>query len=140
MPQKDLDALIIEAARELLSALEEVELRSEMEALLSEVPEEPEGRRRVANRILNASLRHPRTWRQLRERLGLEKRMEEVRARLFEVIPGGPGEVPAGTLMVCPVDPSHYRKRLRQKGEVLFCPEHGVQLVPLKEPSAPDSG
>jgi hypothetical protein len=49
---------------------------------------------------------------------------------IYEPPAGGPGEVAAGTPMVCPVDPAHYRRRLRQKGQRLFCREHGVALVP----------
>jgi hypothetical protein len=44
--------------------------------------------------------------------------------------PDGEHTPPTSTLMVCPEDPTHYRKRLRQKGKTLFCPEHGVSLVP----------
>jgi hypothetical protein len=31
--------------------------------------------------------------------------------------------------MVCPEDPDHYQRRLRQKGQKLFCPAHGKTLV-----------
>ena len=48
----------------------------------------------------------------------------------YQPAPGGPDDVPAGTDMVCPVDPDHYCKPLRQKGRRLFCPVHQVELIP----------
>lgn len=72
-------------------------------------------------------------------------RYPEARQRLEEIIPrirGGtrlegyqevPGEaqvIPAGTLMVCPKDPSHYQRYLRTAGQRLRCPQHEIDLVP----------
>jgi hypothetical protein len=48
----------------------------------------------------------------------------------YEPLPGKEDEIPAGTMMVCPVDATHYRRVLRQKGQRLYCPEHTVPLVP----------
>jgi hypothetical protein len=50
--------------------------------------------------------------------------------REFEPLPGEGGEIPPGTVMVCPVDPGHYRRRLQFRGQRLRCPEHEVDLVP----------
>ncbi len=50
--------------------------------------------------------------------------------RLYEPLPGEGGDIPAGTPMVCPVDPRHYRRRLQFQGQRLWCPEHKVALVP----------
>jgi hypothetical protein len=41
-------------------------------------------------------------------------------------LPGEGGEIPPGTVMVCPVDPGHYRRRLQLRGQRLRCPEHKV--------------
>jgi hypothetical protein len=43
---------------------------------------------------------------------------------------GDEWEIPAGTVMVCPKNPSHYRMRLQFVGQRLRCPEHDVDLVP----------
>jgi hypothetical protein len=132
MMEKNLDDAILQAAEKIQVELEgEGDLRGDLDALLAEVGEAPEERRRAANRALNLLIRHPKVWERLREQLPAEMLdSEEMAARLFEPLPGGAGEVEAGTVMVCPVDPSHYRKRLQQKGQVLFCPQHGVRLVP----------
>jgi len=60
--------------------------------------------------------------------------------RIFIPLPGEPDPIPAGTMMVCPVDPAHYRKLLRQKGQRLYCPEHQVELVPEDRLSARTKG
>jgi hypothetical protein len=48
----------------------------------------------------------------------------------YNPLSGDPPPLPAGTLVVCPTDPTHCRKYLRQKGQRLYCAEHDVQLVP----------
>jgi hypothetical protein len=91
------------------------------------VDDDPEAIRQATNRVLEILQKHPRALTGVRRELGVE---EIEILRMYEPPPGGLDEVPAGTLMVCPVDPDHCRKRLRQKGQTLFCPEHGVALVP----------
>jgi len=101
--------------------------------------DDPEAVRQTANRILDLLQAHPLAQTQLGSELGgkgelawLREEPEKAGAVAvgYEPPAGGPDEVPAGTLIVCPVDPAHYRRRLRQKGQQLFCPEHGVALVP----------
>jgi hypothetical protein len=52
--------------------------------------------------------------------------------REFENVPGHMAPV-AGTLMVCPKDPTHYSKYLRMAGQQMTCPVHNVSLVPADE-------
>ena len=89
--------------------------------------DDPEAIRQTTNRILNLLRAHPQAQTRLGGALGIKGDLTRL---LYEPPAGGPGEIPAGTLMVCPLDPAHYRRRLRQKGQPLFCPEHGVALVP----------
>lgn len=100
--------------------------------------DDAEAVRQTVNRVLDLLQAHPQAQARLNRELRLEKG-ELARLRqaapdeavaFFEPQAGEPGEVPAGTLMVCPLDAAHYRRRLRQKGQRLFCPEHGVALVP----------
>jgi len=88
----------------------------------------PEHRERALTLALVAIREHP----QVRDRLAEILRQEGVEElhRLYEPLPGEGGEIPAGTMMVCPVDPSHYRRRLQFAGQRLWCPEHKVGLVP----------
>jgi len=98
---------------------------------LEETPRhDPERVRQTANRVLDLLERHPQARARASSELGIKGDLGVLRGG-YEPSPGGPQEVPAGTLMVCPVDPQHYRRRLRQKGQKLFCPQHdGVALVP----------
>lgn len=134
MKDETLNDAILRAAKTIRDEQEVDEsLRDELDALLAEVGETPEERRRAANRVLQLLIRRPEAWKRLREAMPAEMlESAEMMARFFEPLPGGEGGVPAGTLMVCPVDPSHYRKRLQQKGQVLFCPQHSVRLVPQR--------
>ncbi|WP_448594352.1 hypothetical protein [Thermoflexus hugenholtzii] len=91
----------------------------------------PEHRERALTRALAAIREHP----PVRDRLAEILRREGVEEpyRLYEPPPGEGGEIPAGTLMVCPVDPNHYRRRLQFRGQRLRCPEHRVDLVPEED-------
>lgn len=77
---------------------------------LAVISEHPPARQRMAEILYREGVRDFRT--------------------LFQPLPGEPGEIPAGTLMVCPVDPGHYQQRLQFVGQRLRCPEHDVDLVP----------
>ena len=45
--------------------------------------------------------------------------------------PGGdPDAIPAGTVVVCPADPDHYRRVVQFQGQQFTCPQHHKQLVP----------
>ncbi len=135
---------------EILQAVER--LRDEWPALLGDDAEnlacwlaatprdDAEAVRQTVNRVLDLLQAHPqaqtRLDRELRLKEGELARLRHAPAEavaFYEPQPGEPGEVPAGTLMVCPQDPTHYRRRLRQKGQRLLCPEHGVELVPAQE-------
>ena len=77
--------------------------------------------------------------------LDIIEETDEARERLEEIMrerglirsytppPGQQPALPPGTLMVCPVDPNHYQKRLRTAGQRLKCPQHGKDLVPAKQ-------
>ena len=110
----------------------------------------PARRERALTRALAAIREHPRVRDRfgeiLKEVLGPEgvEALEQkppllassisvwhaVWAREFEPLPGEGGEIPPGTVMVCPVDPGHYRRRLQFRGQRLRCLEHEVDLVP----------
>ena len=127
---------------EILQAVER--LRDEWPALLGDDAEklthwlattpgdDPEAVRQTTNRILNLLQAHPQAQTRLGSELGIKGDLTRLK---YEPPAGGPDEVEAGTLMVCPEDRAHYRRRLRQKGQPLFCPEHGVALVPADSPS-----
>jgi hypothetical protein len=84
--------------------------------------------RQTANRVLDLLERHPQARMRVNGELGIKGDVISLRAAYVPTL-GESGEIPAGTLMVCPVDPAHYRRRLRQKGQKLFCPQHGKPLV-----------
>ncbi len=89
---------------------------------------DPETIRQMTNRVLDLLQKHPHAYAKVVGALGIKGSLEAFRT--YSPLAGEGGGVPAGTWMVCPQDPGHYRKRLRQKGQKLFCPEHGVPLVP----------
>jgi len=93
----------------------------------------PGHRERSLTRALARIAEHPVLWERL-TRLVEERGGAEDAVRLFQPLPGSPIDIPAGTRMVCPVDPAHYRRRLQYRGQRLRCPQHGVDLVP--EPGA----
>lgn len=97
---------------------------------LSTTPrDDPETVRQTANRVLDLLQQHPQAKARVSSQLGVEGDLALI-MRGFEPTPTPGEEVSAGTLMVCPQDPAHYRRRIRQKGQQLICPEHGVALVP----------
>jgi len=89
--------------------------------------DDPEAVRRTANRVLDLLRAHPQAETRVSSELGLKGGLRVLRGD-YEPGPGGPDDIPPGTLVVCPVDPEHYRRPLRQKGQ--RCPDHGVLLVP----------
>jgi hypothetical protein len=91
--------------------------------------DDPESVRQTANRVLDLLYRHPQALRRVKSELGITGDLEVYR-KGYQPQPGGPSEIPAGTLMVCPDDPTHYQRRLRQKGQRLFCSQHDKELVP----------
>lgn len=93
-------------------------------------PDDPESVRHTVHRVLDLLDRHPAALERVSGVLGIEGDLGALRS-VFEKETGSPDEIPATTLMVCPQNPAHYRVRLRQKGQTLFCPQHdGVELVP----------
>ncbi len=98
--------------------------------------DDAEAVRQTVNRILALLQRHPQARQQISSELGLEgDPLQVLRGAdviLFDYDPpaGGLDDIPVGALMVCPVDPTHYRVPLRQKGQPLVCPEHGAPLAP----------
>lgn len=91
--------------------------------------DDPEAMRQAVNRALDLLQRYPQAKQELGDELGVQAPLESVRL-LFSPAPGGPQPVQATTMMVCPVDPSHYQRPLMVQGQRLFCPQHGVELVP----------
>lgn len=91
--------------------------------------DDPEAARQTADRVLALLQRHPQAKAQVSAELGIKGTLEFAVRGAPKPIPGETDQVPASILMVCPVDPAHYRRRLRQKGQTLFCPQHGVALV-----------
>lgn len=88
------------------------------------------------DRSLTRALRRVMDYPTVRQRLGQivgELGGEQAVARLFSTLPGEPFPVPPGALMVCPVDPTHYRRRVQYAGQRFVCPEHNVPLVPASE-------
>jgi hypothetical protein len=124
----------LEAIRTLKAELRQLlgpEEAEQLNRLLDQYLEEarsPERRESALGNALQAIKKHPRVRARLEEILG-QKGVEEPH-RLFEPLPGGEEVIPPGTVMVCPVDPSHYRMRLQFVGQRLRCPEHKVDLVP----------
>jgi len=88
----------------------------------------PQHRERALTRALAAIAEYPPARERLAEIL-VREGITDI-PRLFQPLPGAEGEIPAGTMMVCPVDPGHYRMPLQFAGQQLRCPEHNVDLVP----------
>ncbi|HHH41311.1 MAG TPA: hypothetical protein ENK56_04830 [Chloroflexi bacterium] len=135
MGKKSEEELYIEAIRELKPQLRELlgpEEGTRLNRSLGQYlrwARSPEHRERSLTRALGRIAEHPT----LREQLG--RIVEDLggagaAVRLYQQLPGGPDDVPAGTVMVCPVNPSHCRKRLQYAGQRLRCPQHKVDLVP----------
>jgi len=87
---------------------------------------DPETVRQASNRVLDLLGQYPQAQAHVSGALGIKGSLEAF--RLYEP-PAGEHTPPESVLMVCPIDPAHYQKRLRQKGQKLFCPQHGVPLV-----------
>ena len=96
--------------------------------LAEAVTGDPEAIRQTTNRALELLQKHPQARAHVTAALGIKGDLESLRAYISPT--GEPSPTSVSVLMVCPQDPTHYRKRLRQKGKKLFCPEHGVPLVP----------
>lgn len=92
----------------------------------------PEHRDRSLTRALDRIGGYPPARLRLGQIVG-EIGGEQAAARLFEPLLGEPSVVAPGDLMVCPVDPAHYRRRIQYAGQVFRCPEHNVRLVPESE-------
>lgn len=91
--------------------------------------DDPEAVRQTTNRVLELLQQYPQAQARMNSELGIKGTLESFRGA-YTPTAGGPDDIRSGTLMVCPIEPSHYRKRLRQKGQPIFCPQHGVPLVP----------
>jgi hypothetical protein len=121
------DKEILQAVRQTRDEWESTLATREIEALNRWLDEAERDHPAATHRVLEIVQQHPQAHARVRQELGI-KGLEAF--RLYEPSAGGPEEVPAGTWMVCPENPEHCRKRLRQKGQVLICAEHGVPLVP----------
>ncbi len=86
--------------------------------------------RQTTNRVLELLQQHPQAQARMSSELGIKGNLESFRA-IYQPTAGEPEEIPASQLMICPQDPTHYRKRLHRRGQKLVCPEHGVLLVPV---------
>ncbi len=83
----------------------------------------------TAGRVLDLLQAHPEARQRIAGELGIKGALP-VRLLGYDALAGAPDEVPAGTVVVCPVDPAHCRKKLRTQGQKLYCPQHGVLLAP----------
>ena len=117
--------------------LEESERRDLDRWLAEAASGEPETVRRATNLVLDLLARYPQAESHVTAALGAKGDLDLETFR-YTPPPGEGDAIPAGAMMVCPIDPAHYRKRLRQKGQRLFCPQHDVELVP--EDRAPMRG
>lgn len=126
-----MDEQILRAVRDTRSEwndLLEAQEAADLEQWLSEaISGDQETVRQATNRALDLLQAHPPAHARVSAELGIKGGLESLR---LYVQPAGEHTPPPGTLMVCPVDPAHYRKRLRQKGQKLTCPDHNVPLVP----------
>lgn len=115
--------------RELLGPEEAARLNRRLGQYMRRVAS-PEHRDAALTRALAAIGEHPPA----RERMALILHARGVEdLRLLYGPLAGDQEIPAGTLMVCPIDPSHCRRRLQFVGQRLRCPEHDVALVVAQE-------
>jgi hypothetical protein len=132
---ENLDDVILDAVAAIRD--EDEALQGPLNDLLAQAGETPEERRRAATRALLLLLHHPDALERLRERVPSDALgSPQIVMRTYQELLSRGTEVPAGTLMVCPEDPTHYSRRLHAKGQVLFCPRHGVRLVPLLDARA----
>jgi hypothetical protein len=121
----------VESLRDEWTDLFEEEDARALAAWLEATPrDDPEAVRQTVNRVLDLLQRYPEAKARVSGELGIQGPLESAVRGLYEPLPGEQGEIPAGALMVCPEDPSHYRRRLRQKGQRFYCPQHRVDLVP----------
>jgi len=81
--------------------------------------------------VLELLLKYPQARAQVGDELGVSGDLETALRGSYEPPVGEADDLPPGTPMVCPLNPSpeHCLKRLRQKGQVLYCAEHGAPLV-----------
>lgn len=95
--------------------------------------ERPQSTSKAMERMGELIKQHPKAWHELRDVIFTKISVFSTFQTMFDHSPGGPFNIPASVVLVCPVDPSHYRRRLRTKGPRLKCPVHNVELVPLSE-------
>ena len=126
-----MDEQILKAVRDTRSEWSDllgVQEAADLERWLSEAAVgDPETVRQATNRVLDLLREHPQAKARVTGELGIKGSLESLRNY---IPPAGEHTPPPSILMVCPVDPAHYRKRLRQKGQKLTCPDHDVPLVP----------
>lgn len=93
--------------------------------MLEQVDLDPQRRREAEDLLKRATSGDPLA------RMRIEKTVRE-RAG-FSLLPGTSPAIAPGPLMVCPIDPAHYRVHRREVAEELACPEHGAALVLAKD-------
>lgn len=93
---------------------------------------DPEAMRRTANLLMKQlQEKHPDIWETFRKQIRSGEEGTKGATRLgYDRLEGDAGSIPAGTRMVCPESDCDYKRSLRQKGQRLFCPNHGTPLVP----------
>ena len=91
----------------------------------------PEAVRRTASAILEVLQRRPEAKDAFVRRSGTGESLSfKGGGPPYTAPPGGPPEIPARTVMVCPSGVCDFRRKLRQKGQRLFCPDCGAELIP----------
>lgn len=98
---------------------------------LNETPDDaPEPMRQTAYNILDLLQHQPEAQEAFRQQMDVGAEAFEVTRSGYQRLDGDPPPVSAGTMMVCPSGARHCRRKLRQKGQRLFCPDCGCELVP----------
>jgi hypothetical protein len=84
----------------------------------------------VTTQVLALLTQHPEARARVVKELDIGGQLEQAILLGYEPGLGEDTGVEGAVLMVCPEDPSHYQRYLQQKGQRLYCPQHGVPLVP----------
>ena len=127
------DKIIIDAAMGLIEKHPD-RLQPDIEQIqmwFSQVREDdPESVRRTANRILDRLSKNPEAWDLLRGEIDSGDGAKGLARGGYIDLAGDTSAVSPGTRMACPKPSCPQERTLRQKGQRLLCPEHGIPMVP----------
>ena len=111
-----------------IAMLEDQEVNDLEQWLIQAATGDPEAIRQTTNRALELLQKHPQARACVTGELGIKGDLKS--PRTYRPRAGDHPPPPPSVWMVCPKHPTHSPTRLHQKGQKLFCPEHGVPLVP----------